>query len=412
MLERFENINKIGLFEEYSHSPGRDFGEVTLIYGENGVGKSTLAAILDSLREGNPGEIIRRRSLPGDVAPTVAVRLNGKVYTFNGHDWDDQLPYETIDIFYPGFVTRNVHAATAVDLDQRRNLCELVLGRRAIEKAKRLAQADNEGRTALTEIRAIEKELQLLIKKPDTLETFLGLPNDAKINEQIEKVQAELKQAQSKDAIITRSVPKTVALPTVDRNAISKVLEKSAEDLGADVAAIVREHIEQHLDKDGESWLAYGARHTGTNNKCPFCAQDIAGSSLAAAIRSYFSAEYRAYTESLSLEIKAILDQLGTAAFSHIRAAFSAQVALAAQWADEMPIDQPATATTLTEAEAGWKSAAGKLGTVVSDKQAKPLKRIEHAMAEEALAEYERAVAMLEKVNDILSASSKTSPSG
>ena len=99
MLERFESINKVGLFEDYSHSPDRDLGEVTLIYGENGVGKSTLAAILDSLRERNPAEIIRRTSLPGDVDPTVAVRLNGKVYTFDDYDWDDQPPDDTLDIF-------------------------------------------------------------------------------------------------------------------------------------------------------------------------------------------------------------------------------------------------------------------------------------------------------------------------
>ncbi len=391
MLERFESINKVGLFEDYSHSPGRDLGEVTLIYGENGVGKSTLAAILDSLRERNAAEIIRRRSLPGDVAPTVAVRL----------------PYDTLDVFYPGFVTRNVHAATAVDPDHRRNLCELVLGRKAVEKVTRLAQADNDGRVALTEMKGIDRELLLLIKRPDTLDTFLGLPNDAKIDEHIGKVRAELKQAQSKDAILARAVPKAVALPTVDRNAITALVEKSADGIGADVAAVVREHINQHLDNDGENWLAHGARHTGTDNKCPFCAQDIAGSSLVATIRSYFSAEYRAYTELLSLEIQTIRDQLGTAAFPHIRAAFSAEVAVVAQWADETPIDQSAIATTLTEAEAVWKSAAGKLGAVVASKRAKPLERMDPALAEEALAEYETAVAMLVKVNDILSASGK-----
>jgi len=332
MLERFESVKKVGLFEDYAHSSDREFGEITLIYGENGVGKSTLAAILDSLRERNAGEIIRRRSLPGDVAPTAAVRMNGKVYTFDGRDWNDQLPYDTLEVFFPGFVTRNVHAATGVDPDNRRNLCELVLGRKAVEKVKRLAQADSDGRTALTEMKAIDKELQLLIKKPDTLETFLGLPNNEKIEEYIEKVRAELKQAQSRDAILARAVSKAVALPTVDRKAIATFLEKSANGIGAGVAAVVREHIKQHLDNDGENWLAYGAKHTGVDNKCPFCAQDIAGSSLVAAIRSYFSAEYHAYTESLALEIQAIRDQLGTAAFPHLRAALSAQVAVAAQW--------------------------------------------------------------------------------
>jgi hypothetical protein len=107
----------------------------------------------------------------------------------------------------------------------------------------------------------------------------------------------------------------------------------------------------------------------------------------------------------LSREIQTIRDQLDTAAFPHIRAAFSAEVAVAAQWADELPIDQSTIAATLTEAGAVWKSAAGKLGAVVASKQAKPLERMEPALAEEALAEYEPAVAMLLKVNDIFSAS-------
>jgi len=400
MLERFESVNKVGLFESYSHSPGCDFGEVTLIYGDNGVGKSTLSAILDSLRERNAGEIIRRRSLPGDISPTAVVLLNGNVYTFDGRNWDAQLPYDTLDVFYPGFVTRNVHSATSVDPDHRRNLCEFVIGRKAIEKITRLIDADSEGRTALSELKAIEKQLQLLIKPSDTLETFLGLPNDPKIDENIEKVRAELKQAQSKDVIIARAVPKAVTLPIIDRNAIVKVLEKNAAGIDVNVSAVVQEHINKHLDNDGENWLKDGARYTGTDDKCPFCAQDVVGLSLVTAIRSYFSVEYRTYTDSLSLEIQAIKDQLGTAAFSHIHTALSVQIAVAAQWMDEMPIDQPAIANALTEAEAAWKSAAEKLEAIVGIKQAKPLDRINPALADEALVDYKNALSMIVKVNE------------
>ncbi len=407
MLERFGSVNKVGLFESYSHSSDCDFGEVALIYGENGVGKSTLAAILDSLRERNADEIIRRRSLPGDVAPTAVVRLNGKDYTFNGLNWDDQLPYDTLDVFYPGFVTRNVHSATGVETDHRRNLCEFVIGRKAVEKVTRLANADTESRTALAELKAIEKQLQLLIKDPDTLETFLGLFNDPKIDENIEKVRAELRQAQSKDAIIARTVPKAVSLPTIDRNAIVIVLEKSTDSIDAGVTAVVREHINQHLDGDGENWLKYGVKHVGKDAKCPFCAQDVTSSSLVVAIRSYFSAEYRTYTDSLSLEIQALRNQLGTTAYSNISTALSVQVAIAAQWTDEMPIDQPAVTATLAEAEATWKLAAEKLGALLTIKQAKPLDKMEPILADEALVDYERALTILGKVNELLSASGK-----
>ena len=134
MLEQFEKITKVGLFEDHTHEPGCDFGDATLVYGENGVGKSTLAAILDSLRENNANEITRRRSLPGDVPPAVTVKIGGRTYEFTGKEWDAQPPYDTLDVFFPGFVTRNVHAATGVDAEHRRNLCELVLGRKAVEK--------------------------------------------------------------------------------------------------------------------------------------------------------------------------------------------------------------------------------------------------------------------------------------
>ena len=407
MLERFGSVNKIGLFESYSHSSDCDLGEVTLIYGENGVGKSTLAAILDSLRERNVDEIIRRRSLPGNVAPTAVIRLNGKDYTFNGSDWDAQLPHDTLDVFYPGFVTRNVHSATGVDPNHRRNLCEFVIGRKAVEKVTRLINADAEGRVMLTEFKAIEKQLQLLIKPPDTLETFMGLPNDPKINENIEKVRTELKQAQSKDAIIARAVPVAVTLPSIDRKAIGLILSKSIDSVDAGVSAVVKEHIKHRLDDDGENWLQYGIKHTGSDNKCPFCDQNITKSELVVAIRSYFSAEYRAYTESLLVEIQALRDQLGTVAYSDIGKALSVQIAAAVQWADEMPINQPTVATTLTEAEAAWKLATKKLGALITIKQAKPLDKMEPALADEAIADYDRALETIGKVNEILSASGK-----
>jgi energy-coupling factor transporter ATP-binding protein EcfA2 len=256
MLERFEKIAKIGLFEDYTHTPRCDFQEVTLVYGENGVGKSTLAAILDSLRERNANEIIRRSSLPGDVQPVIVVRMNGKNYTFSGKDWDDQPPYDTLDVFYPGFVTRNVHAATGVDAEHRRNLCELVLGRKAVEKVALLAAADTEGRSALTEVKAIERQLDLIIKKPDTLVTFAALSHDPDIDKRLEVVRAELKEAQSKEAILNRPIPKEVQLPSIPRADIVQFLESSFDTIAANVGAAVKAHITKHLDADGEGWLA------------------------------------------------------------------------------------------------------------------------------------------------------------
>jgi wobble nucleotide-excising tRNase len=223
----------------------------------------------------------------------------------------------------------------------------------------------------------------------------------------MEKVRMELKEAQSKDAILARVVPKEAELPEVDRNAIAQLLEKSSESVGANVAAVVKTHIKEHLDGDGETWLSYGADHLGADNRCPFCAQETAKSDLVTAIRSYFSAEYKTFTESLSLEIQRLREQFGSTVFAQIRAGVAGQLATAAQWTDVMPLDQSTIATVLDEAEAAWKSGATKLGMVLASKQAKPLERMEPSLADEALVEYERALTILSNVNRRLAASAE-----
>lgn len=407
MIERFEKITKTGLFEDYTHAPGCEFGEVTLVYGENGVGKSTLAAILDSLRERNAKEIIRRRSLPGDIPPVVVVRMDGKDYSFNGKEWDAQLPYDTLDVFYPGFVTRNVHAATGVDAEHRRNLCELVLGRKAVEKVALLASADTEGRSALADLKAIEKQIELVFKKPDTLVTFIALSHDPDTAKKLDAVRAELKEAQSKEVILKRTVPKEVPLPTIPRDTVAQFLERSTDVIAANVGAIVKAHIKQHLDADGEVWLGYGSKHIAIDDLCPFCAQDLKPSQLVPSIRAYFSEEYKKYTYTVHQDAQIIRSQIGSTVFPQIRTGMANQLAIVAQWADVAAFDQNAATAMLDEAEAAWKNAAAKLGPLVAGKEARPLERVDAHQADESLAEYDRAITVMTKVNRILAAAIK-----
>lgn len=406
MLEKLDSVKKVGLFDDYTHAPECALTETSIIYGENGVGKSTIAAILDSLREGSPADIIRRRSLPGTTPPTVNATLNGKLYTFDGTAWNDRAPNDTLEVFFSGFVSRNVHAASSVETEHRRSLCELVLGRDAVKNVARLAAVDEESRQVLAEKKRLETQLLLLIKKPDTLDIFLGLAKLGDIEEQLDKVRAELKQAQSMAAILAKPIPTPVALPTVDPEAVHNFFNRSSDTVGADVASVIQQHIKTHLDATGETWLGSGAKNI-RENKCPFCAQDLAGSEVSAAIRSYFSAEYRAYIDSLSAEIKTIKDRLGSAVLPQFRAVFSNQVAIATQWNDELPIDKAAIDLTLDEADAAWKSASSQLGELVKSKQAQPLVRAELDNVDKALAEYQLAIDALSKANVILSASRK-----
>ncbi|PIR19405.1 MAG: hypothetical protein COV48_02180, partial [Elusimicrobia bacterium CG11_big_fil_rev_8_21_14_0_20_64_6] len=258
----------------------------------------------------------------------------------------------------------------------------------------------------LAEKRLLETQLTLLIKKPDTLEIFLGLAKLDDIEEQLEKVRAELKQAQSMAAILAKPIPTPVTLPAVDAETVYKPFDRSSDAVGADVATVIQKHIKTHLDATGETWLGSGARNI-RENKCPFCAQDLTNSGVSTAIRSYFSDEYRTYIDSLSTEIKILKERFGSAVFPQLRAAFSNQVAIAAQWNEELPIDKVAVDRILSDAEIAWKSASAQLGELVKNKLAQPLLCTERANVDKAIAEYNTAVNTLSNANDILSASRK-----
>jgi wobble nucleotide-excising tRNase len=202
-------------------------------------------------------------------------------------------------------------------------------------------------------------------------------------------------------------VPKNILLPLVDRDALIQLVEKSAAGIGANIAAVVKTHVTEHLDHGGETWLAYGVKHIGADGECPFCAQETAKSDLVTAIRAYFSAEYRIFTESLFMDIQRIRERLGSTVFAQIRAGVAGQLIVAAQWNDVMPIDQSTLAATLDEAKIAWECGAAKVEAVVASKQAKPLDKIDPYLVEEAMVEYGRALAILANVNITLANAAK-----
>ena len=68
-LRKVKYVQNIGRFEKGQSVADATFGPCTLVFGENGWGKSTLADLLRSLTTNNPDIVIGRRTLfPRDVA--------------------------------------------------------------------------------------------------------------------------------------------------------------------------------------------------------------------------------------------------------------------------------------------------------------------------------------------------------
>jgi wobble nucleotide-excising tRNase len=99
MLEKIIKIRSVGRFLDYAASGDVTFRKLTLVYAENGRGKTTLCAILRSLQTGQQEFIAERKTLGATVPAFAHLRLNNASYQFSNDAW--ALTFPDIAIFDP-----------------------------------------------------------------------------------------------------------------------------------------------------------------------------------------------------------------------------------------------------------------------------------------------------------------------
>src|ERR1039458_6985726 len=77
MINSFHFLRSVGCFDAVAAAANIPLGRLTLIYAENGRGKTTLAAILRSLATGNAIPIVERRRLAAQHPPHVVINCAG-----------------------------------------------------------------------------------------------------------------------------------------------------------------------------------------------------------------------------------------------------------------------------------------------------------------------------------------------
>lgn len=404
MIERLDEVADLGLFTHYKHVADSDFKDVTLVFGENGVGKTTIAALLDSVRSGSAEPMLRRARLGATGPPLVKVAINAHTYQFDGSAWDSRPPDDTLDVYFSEFVSRNVYSGEKVDSDHRRQLCEFALGPLALASMEKLRSATEASGVALKEIQRVEGLLKKLVKDPHSIAAFQALERSEDTPDRLKAAEKQLAAAKRVGEELQREAPTQVVLPAIPEGSVTAFLSMSTDKVAAAAVASVREHISSHLEtEEGEEWLSYGAAHL--TDTCPFCAQPIDGVELVASIVAFFSDVYRDHVSSVKQAAESLKASLGTAAIDPIAASLNAQVAVAGKWMEQHKVDT-SELTKLTESGAmHWRDAAARLGRVVAKKLSSPLDALDESEADEALALYESSIAELRKVNEELAAS-------
>ena len=342
MIKKFIQIKNVGRFRNCSPHGDVTFRKLTLIFAENGRGKTTLCAILRSLQTGQPEFISERKTLGADGEPIVEIRTDQNTLIFSDSVWS--CTYPDIFIFDPVFIHQNVYAGDYVDHEHKKNLYRIIVGEQGARLAQEIDKLNQKIREINAEIRDKNQAILRTIPKGITVEKYLGWEPIEGVEDKIKEKKAELAKRQrtleSASEIRSKSLLAQIELPKFPSN-FESILSKQLEDVLKDAETRVREQIEtHHMGHEGETWLSQGLGYV-VNNKCPFCGQNITGNELIAAYRSYFNKAYRELKQEVAQLPNIINNSIGEASISALERMVSANSALIEFWKQFADVSLP-----------------------------------------------------------------------
>ncbi|MFT9347601.1 MAG: AAA family ATPase [Gluconobacter japonicus] len=312
MLERFQLLKNIGQFDHAA--AGAQFPSLTrlsLVYGENGRGKTTLAAILKSASTGDTAGVMERQRLASPNQPEVVLTVGGANRTFQNGAWNVVSP--EVVVFDDAFVAANVCSGIAVEAGHRQNLHELILGAQGVSLnatlRRHVARIEDHNKT----IRQLENAIPAATRGTLTINNFCALPNEDDIDAKITNAERALAAAQKPQAIQAHAPVIAPNLPAIDVGQINALLGQTLKNVQADAMARVRRHL-ACLGKEGEEWIGKGmgyipaVQQSDGTQLCPFCEQDLAASPILQHYQAYFSEAYDALKTNITDSSKSFSD--------------------------------------------------------------------------------------------------------
>ena len=407
MIKNFQFLKNIGLFDEVKEGAKIDLGKLTLIYGDNARGKTTLAEVLRSLADNDTNLILQRKRLLSSDEPHIVIALDdgSKPIVFQKGKWSRFLP--NLAVFDDAFVEKNVYSGLSVNPQHRQNLHDLILGPTAVALGKELDDLTAKRESHSRELRNKESAILKTDIGSLTIDEFCRLPANPNVDQDIRNTENQLVVAQNAEAIKNTPELEKFALPEFKIDEIEEVLQR---DLGILEAAAL-EQVQKHfaaLGVNGEGWVLDGmswaiyADDNASERLCPFCAQSLEGVSLIQHYQSYFSKEYSELKESIAntlAEIGAVHNESIATEFEHKLRILGEQQQF---WGRYCEIEKFAIDTSTIFAD--WKKARESVVSLFHTKQISPLEKV--FISQEAkgfLGAYSDHIARIQEINQQIS---------
>jgi wobble nucleotide-excising tRNase len=375
MIQRFRLVENVGQFQSVSTGATLPLDQLTVVYAENGRGKTTIAAILRSLATGDPIFVEERQRLAAAEDPHVVVECSGGTTPaiFRGGSWTRTFP--EISIFDDAFVNENVYSGLVVEAGHRQNMHELILGAAGIALTERVEELRQRASGHATRLRQLEAAIPVSMRGDLSADAFCALQPRAEIDEEIVEAERALAAARESGQVASTSSFDVLALPKIDTAAITDLVHTQPAGLDAAATAIVEEHLSM-LGLRAGGWVTEGLGHLDTaqkhdSNSCPFCAQDMTGSTIVEHYRAYFGQVYAEH----ATRIREERSRFDRAHGADVIAGFERNVRYASERQDfwSRYADIPRVDLDTAEIVTSWQAAIAAVSDAFDAKSIRPL---------------------------------------
>lgn len=333
MLRRIQSITDVGLFHNANGAP-HQLAKATLVYAENGRGKSTLASVLQSCSTGDPAIINNRKTLDGVQTPGVHLQFDhGIQINFANGAWS--AVRSDIRVFDAAFIEKNVYSGAEVRADQRQGLLEFALGQQAVAARALVDDATTKMAAATQVVSAADRALAGY-REDMPLNEFVSLPLVEDADSQIEALKKRIAAATSNIALQQKASPTPAIAPTLDLDAFFSILRETLEEIEADAENRVRTHVMKHGGDVVVDWISRGQAFQ-SDQECPFCGQSVDGNDLVKAYRTYFNQAYGELKRKVSVLVRGIDNRLAEHFAEQIFSAVEKAQAISDGWNEHIP---------------------------------------------------------------------------
>jgi len=367
MLNRLIHLTSV---QRWNQKKGVNFLRATVIYGENGRGKTSLSAVLRSVASGDPTPILERCTIGSAAVPSAALLFDlGKgnaKYTFNGTAWDRTVAQ--IEVFDTTFISENVYSGDEIGAEHRRCLHKFVLGAQNVALAECVDKLDTTTREASGEIAALEGQINVKLGGMLTVDKFLALAPDATIDEKITAQEAQVRVAEQSSQIASAEPFEAAVLPQAAIAEALVVFAASLDTFAEEAEARVQHHIAARLNPEGKRWLEEGIGYLSEQSECPFCGLDTTSSSLVADYKLVFSELYHQHGQRIAAARRQLSEALAKSKLVAIEGVIASNRARRVFW-EGHGIDAP-SADHLGDLQKVWLKAASTIEALFAKKDA------------------------------------------